>query len=89
MKTVYKVSGNTYEEWQAPENAIVVRPFTEIEPPQDENMMIAGYDWENNKWIAVEGVPVAKYDSLNRMAGQLMLNLAKLQKDVNNLKGAE
>lgn len=50
MKTVYKVVNSKYEEWQAPEDAIITRPFTIVEPPTDEGTIITGYDWVEDKW---------------------------------------
>lgn len=85
MKTVYKVSGNTYEEWQAPESAIIVRPFTDVEPPKDQ--LIAGYDWEKGAWIAMETVDKDQYQKIVKMAGQNAMALAKLQRELDALKG--
>lgn len=50
MKTVYKVVESRFEVWQAPEDAIITRPFTVVEPPQDEGTIITGYDWVEDKW---------------------------------------
>ncbi|HGW6167058.1 TPA: hypothetical protein ACNHS6_000020 [Enterococcus faecalis] len=79
MKTVYKVIGQTYEEWEAPEDSVVSRPFTEVKPPKGPDVMIAGFDWETNQWIWVRGVPYDLYVRSNQIAANTMKEVAKLR----------
>lgn len=78
-KTVYKVVGQTHEEWGAPKDSVVSRPFTEVEPPKGPDVMIAGFDWETNQWIWVCGVPYDLYVRSNQIAANTMKEVTKLK----------
>ncbi|MCB8536506.1 hypothetical protein KMA69_08245 [Enterococcus faecium] len=72
MKVVYKVVGQGYEIWLAPKDSTTSRPYTEVEPPKGPDVMIAGFDWENNQWIWVRGVPYDLYVRSNQIAANTM-----------------
>lgn len=86
MKVVYKVVGQSYEVWFAPKESMTSRPFTEVEPPKGPDVMIAGFDWENNQWIWVKGVPYDQYVRSNQVAANTMKELTKLKKMVERIQ---
>ncbi|MBK5028931.1 hypothetical protein [Enterococcus faecium] len=88
MKVVYKVVGQSYEIWLAPKDSITSRPFTEVEPPKGSDVMIAGFDWENNQWIWVKGVPYDQYVRSNQVAANTMKELTKLKRIVERIQDA-
>lgn len=85
-KKAYKVIGQTYEEWEAPADSLVSRPFTEVEPPKGPDVMIAGFDWETNQWIWVRGVPYDQYVRSNQIAANTMKEVTKLRKMVEDIQ---
>ncbi|MBD9891142.1 hypothetical protein RFW15_02600 [Enterococcus faecalis] len=86
-KTVYKVIGQTYEEWQSPIDSLVSRPFTEVEPPKGPDVMIAGFDWETNQWIWIRGVPYDLYVRSNQIAANTMKEVTKLKGMIERIQG--
>ncbi|MGL9846125.1 hypothetical protein IGJ91_001284 [Enterococcus sp. DIV0765f] len=86
MKVVYKVVGQSYEVWFAPKESTTSRPFTEVEPPKGPDVMIAGFDWENNQWIWVKGVPYDQYVRSNQVAANTMKELTKLKVVVERIQ---
>ena len=86
MKVVYKVVGQSYEVWFAPKESTTSRPLTEVEPPKGPDVMIAGFDWENNQWIWVKGVPYDQYVRSNQVAANTMKELTKLKKMVERIQ---
>ncbi|MFP7290834.1 hypothetical protein [Enterococcus hirae] len=86
MKVVYKVVGQGYEIWLAPKDSTTSRPFTEVEPPKGPDVMIAGFDWENNQWMWVRGVPYDTYVRSNQIMANTMKELTKLRGIVENIQ---
>lgn len=72
MQTVYKVDGNKYSVWQAPDDEIIVRPFTQIKPPQGDNIVLIGFNWADGKWEYVETVDVNDYQKLKDQVAKLL-----------------
>ncbi|WP_219856024.1 hypothetical protein, partial [Enterococcus gallinarum] len=50
------------------------------------DVMIAGFDWENNQWIWVKGVPYDQYVRSNQVAANTMKELTKLKKMVERIQ---
>ncbi|EHH1654776.1 hypothetical protein G9L46_002483 [Enterococcus faecium] len=86
MKVVYKVVGQGYEIWLAPKDSTTSRPYTEVEPPKGPDVMIAGFDWENNQWIWVRGVPYDLYVRSNQIAANTMKEVTKLKNMVEQIQ---
>ncbi|EGP4991396.1 TPA: hypothetical protein QFK61_002093 [Enterococcus faecium] len=86
MKVVYKVVGQGYEIWLAPKGSTTSRPYTEVEPPKGPDVMIAGFDWENNQWIWVRGVPYDLYVRSNQIAANTMKEVTKLKNMVEQIQ---
>ncbi|MBA5254905.1 hypothetical protein [Enterococcus hirae] len=85
-KTVYRVVGQNYEEWEAPIDSPVSRPFTDVVPPKGSDVMIAGFDWETNQWIWVRGVPYDLYVRSNQIAANTMKEVTKLRGIVEKIQ---
>ena len=85
-KTVYRVVGQNYEEWEAPIDSLVSRPFTDVVPPKGPDVMIAGFDWETNQWIWVRGVPYDLYVRSNQIAANTMKEVTKLKNMVEQIQ---
>lgn len=49
-KKVYNAERKDKSPYYFPEDVTTYRPFTEKEPPTNENTIIIGYDWINNEW---------------------------------------
>lgn len=86
MKVVYKVVGQGYEIWLAPKDSTTSRPFTEVESPKGPDVMIAGFDWENNQWMWVRGVPYDTYVRSNQIMANTMKELTKLRGIVEKIQ---
>lgn len=86
MKVVYKVVGQGYEIWLAPKDSTTSRPYTEVEPPKGPDVMIAGFDWENNQWIWVRGVPYDLYVRSNQITANTMKEVTKLKNMVEQIQ---
>ena len=86
MKVVYKVVGQGYEIWLAPKNSTTSRPYTEVEPTKGPDVMIAGFDWENNQWIWVRGVPYDQYVRSNQIMANSMKEVTRLNSRIERIE---
>lgn len=66
-KTVYDTLTNPPATIIVPDDWVVRRPFTLVEPPTA--LDIVGFDWIGNKWIT--SVPEATVDSLSGALAEL------------------
>lgn len=98
-KKIYKVTGNNYTVWEAPDDEVVSRPFTAVTPPSEQDSLIIGFDWVENKWQTVTSVPISEYKALvqgvadlGELVSNLKLSLTALDeriKKLENLKEVE
>lgn len=79
-KTVYKVTGKNFTEWQAPDNEIIARPFTDIKPPEEAGKLITGFDWVENKWETVDIVSLEEFEQANLAIFELAAKVSQLEK---------
>lgn len=49
-----------------PTTKAVYRPFTEVEPPVGDDVLITGFDWNTLHWKFEQIVPPAKYEALEQ-----------------------
>uniref|UniRef100_UPI00359C6BA7 hypothetical protein n=1 Tax=Lactococcus garvieae TaxID=1363 RepID=UPI00359C6BA7 len=80
-KTVYKVAGQNFTEWQAPDNEVIARPFTEVKPPEEAGKVITGFDWIENKWEAVDVVSQEEFEQTNLAIFELAEKISQLEKE--------
>ncbi|MEY8443364.1 hypothetical protein AALA52_03785 [Lactococcus ileimucosae] len=80
-KKVYKVSGKNFTEWEAPDDEVIVRPFTEVKPPEEEGKLITGFDWVENKWETVEVVSPQEFEQANLAIFELASKVSQLEKE--------
>lgn len=92
-KKIYKVTGNTYSVWEAPDDEVVTRPFTEVTPPSSDDAIIVGFDWIENKWQTVTSVPLPEYKALvqgvadlGELVSQIQLSLTAIDERVKKLE---
>ncbi|WP_242359661.1 hypothetical protein [Lactococcus petauri] len=92
-KKIYKVTGNSYTVWEAPDDEVVSRPFTEVTPPSNQDVLIIGFDWVENKWQTVTSVPISEYKTLvqgvanlGEIVSNLQLSLTALDECVKKLE---
>ena len=81
MKTVYEIANGTIYEWQAPDSRVIVRPFTEVPKPSEDNQVIIGFDWLKNEWQTEEKIPQGVLDELQDILGNADLT----DNQLNNL----
>ena len=82
MKQVWKVNGAMINEWAAPDDEIIVRPFTEKRPPEGDDISVKGYDWNNDQYIVEEVVPVALYEAQQAGFEELAMIVGALCEEV-------
>nr|DAM36481.1 MAG TPA: hypothetical protein [Caudoviricetes sp.] len=80
-KTVYKVTGKNFTEWQAPDNEVIARPFTEVKPPEEPGKVITGFDWVENKWETVDVVSPEEFEQTNLAIFELAAKVSQLEKE--------
>lgn len=80
-KTVYKVTGKNFTEWQAPDNEVIARPFTEVKPPEEPGKVITGFDWVENKWETVDVVSPEEFEQTNLAIFELASKVSQLEKE--------
>lgn len=49
-KKVYNAERKDNTPYYFPEDVAVYRPYTEVEPPEDENTLVIGFNWITNEW---------------------------------------
>lgn len=82
MKQVWKINGAIIKEWAAPDDEIVVRPFTEKRPPEGDDITVKGYDWNAEQYITEEVVPVALYEAQQAGFEELAMIVGALCEEV-------
>ncbi|EOH94854.1 hypothetical protein [Enterococcus pallens] len=82
MKTVYRVENAVIKEWAAPDDEVIVRPFTEVAPPVADNLIIKGFDWNNSEYIVEQVVPVALYEAQQAGFEELAMIVGELCEEV-------
>lgn len=80
-KTVYKVTGKNFTEWQEPDNEVIARPFTEVKPPEEPGKVITGFDWVENKWETVDVVSPEEFEQANLAIFELAAKVSQLEKE--------
>lgn len=79
-KKVFKVDGNKFTEWQAPDNELIVKPFTEVVPPDTTDKMIISFNWITNQWETVDVVSKEDFDATNEALVELAQKISDLEK---------
>ncbi|MFK4946104.1 hypothetical protein [Lactococcus garvieae] len=79
-KKVYKVNGKDYTEWEAPDNEVIARPFTEVVPPKEAGKFITGFDWVNEKWETVDFVSPEEFEQANMAIFELATKISEMEK---------
>lgn len=79
-KKVFKVDGNKFTEWQAPDEEIIVKPFTEVVPPDATDKMIISFNWITNQWETVDVVSKEDFDATNEALVELAQKISDLEK---------
>lgn len=82
MKQVWKINGAIIKEWAAPDDEIVVRPFTEKKPPEGDDITVKGFDWNADQYITEEVVPVALYEAQQAGFEELAMIVGALCEEV-------
>lgn len=82
MKQVWKINGAIVKEWAAPDDEIVVRPFTEKKPPEGDDITVKGFDWNADQYITEEVVPVALYEAQQAGFEELAMVVGALYEEV-------
>lgn len=80
-KTVYKVTGKNFTFWQAPDDEVIARPFTDIKPPEENGKLITGFDWIENKWETVDIVSPEEFEQANLAIFELAAKVSQLEKE--------
>ncbi|MGM0214978.1 hypothetical protein [Enterococcus sp. AZ109] len=65
-----------------PKEKIVVRPFTEKEPPLADNIIIKGFDWNKDEYITEQVVPVELYEAQQAGFEELAMFVGQLAEKV-------
>lgn len=79
-KKVFKVDGNKFTEWEAPDDEIIVKPFTEVVPPDAVDKIIISFNWITNQWETVDVVSKEDFDATNEALIELAQKISILEK---------
>lgn len=52
-KKVYNAERKETTPYYFPEEVAICRPYTEVEPPQGDNILVIGFNWTTNEWESI------------------------------------